>query len=508
MEERVDLLIEYRKKVINLISKIMIVITLASGVFRLMCIPLNLFSSTPVWISMGYAVLGILEVIYMRVQVNNFNESNTAKSYANIKMMLIGSNILNLICCFVCFPALSTWSLTIFFVAALAFLQEKKLTIVSLVCNFSLTAIYLIFNFSDFMAAMNPIEELIMLGLSFLIDIVYIILNIHLITNTLANTGNMIANDSVDKLKVTLNNVNKMIPKLDQMSNGLVDITNSNNVLIESIVEASNNMLDATSQIACVVDESHKSIDHVSENANQVAISIEGVCGQYNHIVDTITNSAMVLEEIQKSGHDVITSTTEVLDVTEKLEFSIGQINNIAIAIKNISDETKILALNALIEASRAGEVGKGFSVVANRVQEMAQSTADTVKGMDNIIENIHNAMYTVKEKVEVSVDEVEKQNKSISNIVGDIESVTFKIKGALDELLKVNDISNQHKQYAVGLVEKNNTILSCVDAQEDKAKLVAQYAVKNKEDINKLLECAREIDEAVKLLAVTSNQN
>ena len=217
-------------------------------------------------------------------------------------------------------------------------------------------------------------------------------------------------------------------------------------------------------------------------------------------------NSAMVLEGIKKSGKGVITSTSEVLNVTSKLEVSVSDINNIATAIKAISDETRILALNALIEASRAGEAGKGFSVVASRVQEMAQSTADTVKGIDQIIINIHNAMDIVKDRVGVSINEVTRQNESISNIVEHIEKAITKIKETSSELLKVMERSNQHKQYSTELVEKNNTILDGAQNQADQAKKVANYAKQNKEDIHRLLECVNEMEEAIKVGVSTAN--
>ena len=506
MEDKINLLIDYRKRVINLISNIMITVTLGSSLFRLICIPLELFSSVPVWICIGYAIVGILEVSYIGFKVKNFNESYTEKSYMGIKYILIFSNVLNLLLCFICFPAYSTWGLTIFFVAALAFLQEKKLTIISLVCNFTITAIYLAFNFIKFITSPNIVEELIMLGLVFLVDIVYIILNLYLITDTLAGTGNTIANDSASKLEVTLNNVKQIIPKLNKMSGDLVQITNSNSVHIASIVEASGEMLNAATNICTIVNESHEKIDHVSENATKIAKSIEGVCEQYNHVASNIMNSAMVLEGIKKSGKGVITSTSEVLNVTSKLEVSVSDINNIATAIKAISDETRILALNALIEASRAGEAGKGFSVVASRVQEMAQSTADTVKGIDQIIINIHNAMDIVKDRVGVSINEVTRQNESISNIVEHIEKAITKIKETSSELLKVMERSNQHKQYSTELVEKNNTILDGAQNQADQAKKVANYAKQNKEDIHRLLECVNEMEEAIKVLVSTAN--
>lgn len=505
MSEKVDLLIDYRKKAINLITSIMVLVTLLSGVFRLVCIPLDLFKETPVAISIGYVILGILEVLYMRAQVKRFNEVCTEESYKGIKMMLIFSNVLNLLLCFICFPAFNTWSLTIFFVAALAFLQEKKLTIISLICNFTMTAIYLLINFTKFMAAPNLLEESIMLGLAFSVDILYIFLNIHLITNTLASTGNMVANASVSKLQVTLNNINQKLPKLDGMSDDLVSITESNNASTNSIVEASQNMLAYTEEIATTIEESHESIDHVSENASEIAESIKDVCKQYNYVVNDITDSAAVLENIQKSGKDVIDSTAQVLDVTEQLETSIGEINEITRAIKGISNQTKIVALNALIEAARVGEAGKGFSVVAERVQEMAQSTANTVKGMDIIVGNIYDAMDVVKKSVDSSVQEVTKQNESITQIVRVIEDAISKIKTTSNELMKVSEKSKQHKQYAVELVEKNDTILNRINDQAEKVKQVVEFAEHNKTDVNKLSDCVRELEETVKVLSELS---
>ncbi len=236
--------------------------------------------------------------------------------------------------------------------------------------------------------------------------------------------------DRADAISRLYSGLNEMMKKLSTTLHKVKDIANS-------LSSASYELTASAEQIAASVQEQ-------SSQAGEIASAVEEMSAT---IVENSKNANYALEEakkaveIAKSGGETIKEIIEQMEkvaesvkslanMINKLESSSEKIGEIISVIDDIADQTNLLALNAAIEAARAGEHGRGFAVVADEVRKLAEKTVKSTKEIREIILEIQNSMETVVKSVDSSlgiVDEGIKKadiaNKALYNIITVVEN-------------------------------------------------------------------------------------
>ena len=223
--------------------------------------------------------------------------------------------------------------------------------------------------------------------------------------------------------------------------------------------------------------ELHESAVGQSEAMSQMRQNLEELVDSIEVIADSATKLASVVSETNESGrqaleniedtmkeaaggrdsmNSVTTSMGEVKDSMNTLEVAITdvgtaavKINEITTTIRNIADETNLLALNASIEAARAGEAGRGFAVVATEIKKLAETSAaaaneisvliDSVTGLINeTVEQSHRSM----EQINSSAELVDVASEQFNNIFQSIESTNDIIQNMISQIYEANDVA------------------------------------------------------------------
>ncbi|MBS7426294.1 methyl-accepting chemotaxis protein [Pseudomonas syringae] len=225
------------------------------------------------------------------------------------------------------------------------------------------------------------------------------------------------------------NRLREMIQQISQAANQLVVAVQQISGASEQLSGAIQEQSTSASAMAATIEELTVSIHHVSENADE-AHELASRSGQQSK------DGAQVIENTLSSmngiARTVQLSSTQVAGLGQHSE----HISSIVSVIQGIADQTNLLALNAAIEAARAGEQGRGFAVVADEVRLLAQNTGKSTKEIAGMIEKIQAG---VRETVESMRSGVQEVNEGVA-MAGTAGQAIIEIRDSSGKVLQVVD--------------------------------------------------------------------
>ena len=172
-------------------------------------------------------------------------------------------------------------------------------------------------------------------------------------------------------------------------------------------------------------------------------------------------NGQTVIDNTMEHMTDIREGSEITVELMNSLHNKSDEIGNINKAIEEISEQTNLLALNAAIEASRAGEAGRGFSVVADEIRKLATQAQESAKGIHNLIRQIqadilqaNNQIVLENKKVEDGIVSVLESRNAFLLIKKNINEVVQNIQTVVSEVDKTQKSSNQVARSIESIVE------------------------------------------------------
>jgi methyl-accepting chemotaxis protein len=200
--------------------------------------------------------------------------------------------------------------------------------------------------------------------------------------------------------KNLVNTIKQIMSNADQVASAAAQLAQSSSEVSASVIQ----QVEATSGAASSVEQLSVSIDQVSHNA--VAVQDNAKSANEN-----VRSSTKIVADSMEMVNAVCSAVASSASQIDALSVRIQQIDTITNVIKDVADQTNLLALNAAIEAARAGEQGRGFAVVADEVRKLAERTANSAREISNMV----NA---IRADASLAVGSMHSSNDTVDNVV------------------------------------------------------------------------------------------
>lgn len=295
--------------------------------------------------------------------------------------------------------------------------------------------------------------------------------------------------DLAATLNKTLSTFAHAIIEIKDNSSLLATSAQQSSTIVSANVESLQQQRYETAQIATAIEQMSVTVEEVSRNTNDAMTSTHQVNIKARDSQTVVGNSLNTIDVLVKE-------VSKIGTMISRLHTTASNISNVIDVIKSIADQTNLLALNAAIEAARAGEQGRGFAVVADEVRTLAQRTQISTIEIENIINQLQNEtndansmIVETQKSADKSIEGTHQIEESLTSIVTSVSDINLMIEQiatateeqvsvAQDVTKNVNQVDLKSAEITTGAEEVSQAATTQVNIAKDLESLATKFIV------------------------------
>ena len=283
----------------------------------------------------------------------------------------------------------------------------------------------------------------------------------------------------------------EMSQQIDKMLSKLQDTLRTAHQSAEQSSAMACNIAQASEEAATSVNSQHAQLEllstamtEMSATISDVATNAENTAVSTNKVVEHAHRNDQTMQTTSNTIAEVSRNISTAHDLVTDLQTGVNEISNVVGVIRDVSEQTNLLALNAAIEAARAGEQGRGFAVVADEVRNLASRTQNSTNEVQVTIEKLieqagrtFTAMQSSNEKVDESVSASNKTREQLDVIVSEMQNANDMVAQIAAASEQQSTVATEMNENVSGIHLAANEVLQASHSLAEDSQLMANTA-------------------------------
>lgn len=297
----------------------------------------------------------------------------------------------------------------------------------------------------------------------------------------------------------------KMINDIVNASETLQGQAESSSTVSGGLYEASLTQSKTIDNLNETVDQLSASVQEIAENATSLAMVVSDTKDssmeaeqKMNETVTVAESGKSDMEKVGEAMNVIQSSINSLQESIDEVGTASSEINNIVSMIGEIADETNLLALNASIEAARAGDAGRGFAVVASEIGGLADDSNKSVQKIQGLIDQVTSLVAETVEKAKQSVDEISSSSELVNQAVNTFDTI-------YDNIINANQVVNNMAASMSQVESVATNVAAITEEQAASAEVISGNAGNIAAESQNITNDSEKVADTAKELADTS---
>lgn len=297
----------------------------------------------------------------------------------------------------------------------------------------------------------------------------------------------------------------KMINDIVNASETLQGQAESSSTVSGGLYEASLTQSKTIDNLNETVDQLSASVQEIAENATSLAMVVSDTKDssmeaeqKMNETVTVAESGKSDMEKVGEAMNVIQSSINSLQESIDEVGTASSEINNIVSMIGEIADETNLLALNASIEAARAGDAGRGFAVVASEIGGLADDSNKSVQKIQGLIDQVTSLVAETVEKAKQSVDEISSSSELVNQAVNTFDTI-------YDNIINANQVVNNMASSMSQVESVATNVAAITEEQAASAEVISGNAGNIATESQNITNDSEKVADTAKELADTS---